>query len=295
MGKVFDGFKIGFGIFLFFCILFGLVFATGWHTADEIFGGTFSIGIYSFEGSTINFTGATTVGLTSSEGIEIANFLICNSSNEGIVNYDADENESTLQYCNGVRWIVLSNSPKHPSSCKEILDGGSSIGDGVYTIDADGVGSLPSFNVYCDMTNQGGGWTLVGYHADSQARVEVDFVNTSSYGLMQAARWIAIRDGMTDGMMFIDENDVISYMSQTKMNSANCIKINETPNLIPSHSIWHDDVGCDRSGTDYSFVYLHEGGDGTALYQASPIKFDIWNYANYASAAYQNEMYYFVK
>jgi hypothetical protein len=46
-------------------------------------------------------------------------------------------------------------------SCKEILIAGNSIGDGIYTIDIDGSsGGISQFNVYCDMTTDGGGWML---------------------------------------------------------------------------------------------------------------------------------------
>ena len=38
------------------------------------------------------------------------------------------------------------------------------ITDGVYTIDPDGAGANPSYDCYCDMTNDGGGWTLVFNH-----------------------------------------------------------------------------------------------------------------------------------
>jgi len=60
-------------------------------------------------------------------------------------------------------WTRRSEGHFTKRSCKEILSGGLSTGDGFYIIDPDGVGGEHPVRVFCDMTTSGGGWTRVAY------------------------------------------------------------------------------------------------------------------------------------
>lgn len=68
---LFKGINIGLGILLVFGLVFGIVYAVGFHSANEILGGTF-IGNYIFNGS-VDFTNASVSGISNSGNVSIGN------------------------------------------------------------------------------------------------------------------------------------------------------------------------------------------------------------------------------
>lgn len=193
--------------------------------------------------------------------------------------------------------------PVNNGSCKAILDNGLSTGDGMYTIDPDGSGPVVPFDAYCDMTSEGGGWTLIAYHNTYKEPVVTQPVQLGVEGAMSDAHWVAVRDNMTTGMMFKDPQNRISYISKHKLyNQGNCNVVSDIPSLVNTADtdglLWHSESRhCTRYGQDYSLIFLKRDQNlGAAIYNMSGVKFDIWGYPGWRSS-YQltKTMGYYVK
>ena len=74
-----------------------------------------------------------------------------------------DTETKRLHIYDGESWLPLSTPPPTDlkRSCSEIIEAGGNPNSGTYTIDPTGGTDEDAFDVYCNMSTDGGGWTLV--------------------------------------------------------------------------------------------------------------------------------------
>ncbi|CAH3185639.1 unnamed protein product [Porites evermanni] len=89
----------------------------------------------------------------------------CTASIAGTVSYNTSQ--KSLQLCDGSVWLPVLTVGKGYTKdrpgrhCLDILNSGQSHGSGLYWIDPNGGSTGDSFQAFCDMKTERGGWTLV--------------------------------------------------------------------------------------------------------------------------------------
>ncbi|KAL9982671.1 hypothetical protein ACROYT_G004742 [Oculina patagonica] len=89
----------------------------------------------------------------------------CSLHTAGTVRYNTSQ--KALELCDGSAWLPLVTAGKgHVANnpgrhCLDILNSGQSRGSGLYWINPNGGSTDDSFQAFCDMETERGGWTLV--------------------------------------------------------------------------------------------------------------------------------------
>ena len=163
----------------------------------------------------------------------------------------SDPNEvlaSNTDDCDDLNALYNPTLGCYGADCADILSSGWSTGDGVYSIDPDGSGGSAPYDVYCDMTTDGGGWMRIT-HLHSNRDIgsikrntpfftaawqqnSASFTNTSNANL--------VLDNSTYGML-----DSTAFPSECNRCSAHLQRHNKKPErqshldtfIIPAQSV----------------------------------------------------------
>ena len=213
---------------------------------------------------------------------------------EGLTIYNTDDNN--IQYYTGATWYLWANGASTygtlvsdpGQSCKDIYDANPSTQgvDGTYWIDPDGAGGGAAYECTCDMTRNGGGWTLAVNTGPKGTNTNVTGASGSApittaqagFSKMSDADIDLVRGTLASSIIWVErQNSCIAtksiFFKSSKAFNSSATGANVIRTYHTTYANATGDISLQTGTSNYSYC-MDSWGGGTAGYRI------IYNYGS---------------